>query len=152
MGGSYAETLRLLAALTTLAAGIAWLATGWASRGQLCDGTVTATRMERFVPSVPAIAVAAIGWFSLAESIEGSHSDAPIAVLAVALFLASLFVGKIVRIGLRVVAEIVFGTQRRRFAPRLPIWARIDLRPIFVQRFALERHHFARPPPIDLRA
>jgi hypothetical protein len=152
MGGTYAETLRLLAITTTLAAGTAWLATGWAGHGRLCNGTVIVARMARLLPSTPSVAIAAVGWFSLAESIEGSHGDASIIVLAGALLFASLVVGKVAKIGLRVVAEIVFGMRWRSFIPRLPSWTPIDLCPAFVQQDAIKRHYFARPPPIDLRS
>ena len=152
MGGSFGEALRLLAVTTTIAAAIAWLAMGWASRGRLCDGTVIAARMERLFPSVPAITVAAVGWFALAESIEDSHAGASIAILAGSLLLASFFVGKIARLALRAVSATVFGTQRRRFHPRLPIWAAIERISVPVYRMAVERHHLARPPPVGMRA
>ncbi len=152
MGGSYAEMLRLVATLATLAAGIAWLATTWACGAHICDGTVIAARMDRLLPSTSAVVAAAIAWFTLAESIEGSHPDAPTFVLALALLAASLLVAKVAKIAMRAVAEIVFGTRSRRFAPRVPIWTPLAPCPAFVAPVALERHLFARPPPIDLRA
>lgn len=152
MGGGYGEVLRLLACFATLAALVAWLATGWASRGRLCDGTVIAARMQRLIPSAPVIAAAAIGWFAVAESIEGAHADAPILILTAALAVASVIVTKLAKIGLHAVASIVFGTRARPFVSRVPVWVPISPQPVFLAPAAHERRRFARPPPVGLSA
>lgn len=152
MGGGYAETLGSLANVLILTACVAWVATSWSLRGRLCDGTVAAARMARLLPSPGAVAAAAAAWFTLAERIEGSHPDAPVLVLAVALVLASLLVGTIARVGLLALTHVVVRAPGRPFAARLPAWAPRDLSwPVF-RRASLERHLFARPPPSELRA
>jgi hypothetical protein len=152
MGGAFHAALVLLAIFSALGGVTAWLAVGWACGDRLGDGTIVAANLARVLPPAPAVFVSATAWFWLAESIEDGHADAPLAVLAIALAIASVLVAAAAKAALRAIAGIVFRPNARRFVAQTPFWDAASPAQLAIEPVAHIRRRFARPPPVGARA
>jgi hypothetical protein len=148
MGGSYNELLLQVALGGFLGLIALFGALAWGGAGGTSDGTVLAARLRDRLSGGPAVLLSAGVWFIVAESIEPSHTAAPLAVSLAALLAASYAVAWIARTVIGAVARAVLAVPHTAFSPRTPSWRRRSHRPVAPRRTLLTRRRFARPPPI----
>jgi hypothetical protein len=115
MGGSYAQLLSVLGVTAVVALTILWLGLCASMRDRLVDGSVLRATAVRFFPSTAGLAIAAGGWFGLAESLEASHDSVSIAVVLAALFFAALIIRAFAMHTLCVLAKAIVATASQRF-------------------------------------
>lgn len=151
MGAAWNEALRDVAAFSALGSAVAWLALGWACGNQIGNGTIAAAALTRLLPRAHSVALAAAGWFWLAESLESAHADAPIVLVAVTIAVAAFAITAVALSALRVVAKIAFRVRTKPFVRPAPSWV-AALDPLFLEPIAHVRRRFARPPPVEVRA
>ncbi len=152
MGGGYDDVLRSIALLATLAFTAFWVALSWIIGKRLRDGSIVSAIAAQFIPGVPGVGVAALGWFCLAESIESGHPQAPVPLIVSALLLASVAVTILSRVVLRTLAKIVFAVGWRAFEPRIPAWTSVADTSVQLDPLVRTRRLFSRPPPMGLHS
>jgi hypothetical protein len=148
MGGSWSQAFGAAALVGAFAIALVWFTFAWLSGSRLRDGSILASQIESALPSPALIAVAAILWFSLAESLERGHADAPAIVLALALALASLLTWGVARLVSRLIGLVVFRILTRSFEAREPARFAPARRIVPSASVLLARRRFARPPPV----
>lgn len=147
MGGPYHGLLITLADAGVGAFVLAAVALAWACAGRCLEGSVLAARLASYLPGVPLLGVATAAWYFFFESIEGSHADDPLLLVALALGLAVVVVHSAARAAIAAVAKFVLAVFTSAFAPRLRVWIARFERPAAVSRLASSRKLFVRPPP-----
>ncbi|MBV9148540.1 MAG: hypothetical protein JO024_01640 [Candidatus Eremiobacteraeota bacterium] len=136
-----AMVVAVCASILALCAGALYLAAG------AREGSILAARLERFLPSVLALALSAAGWFALIEQGESAHAT-PIAVAALAILCIAVLLRVALGWGLRLLAAAALclftlqftALERERFdslSTVIPARKRAQL--------ALSR--YCRPPP-----
>jgi hypothetical protein len=148
MGGSYDAALQALGTTGAMGLTAFWLAICVASRGKFCQGSVLTAGIGALLPSLSATYAASLGWFWLAESVEGGHAWAPTGCILFALFLAAALTRLLATAALRALAKIAVlwdsGGFRKRAPFRIPVVERLIAGVPVVRALRL----FSRPPPI----
>lgn len=147
MGGAYHGMLLVLADVGVGSFLLAAAAVAVAGAGRATEGSILAARLADWVPDVPMLALATVGWFSITEAVEGTHPRGDTILVVLALVVAMFVVRGIVRAIITTISKLAITINCAEFAPRSYAPLRRFERPLSLQSSVHSRRLFARPPP-----